>query len=352
MPNSELSAITKILTALGFTLADAQPHISGERFLMQAITTIGGQKYILDGYTSTGTRVIIKATRHLAGKAEIEHERTCRQKINNLAFAYDVFAVPEEILHTTKDGYLISVQAYIPQSLPFLERPLTEQFDFALSAFVAQEHSRATTGGHVRQIERTFGIATTETYRTLVRNFLSEHAGDPIARTLIESVGKALDTNQDRITQYGHFLTHTDFVPHNFRIHENKLYLLDFSAIRFGNKHESWARFLNFMTLHNPALEAAFLTYFSDNRSPEERESLHLMRLFRLAEIMTYYRKTLPRSEGNLKTLNESRIIFWGEVLAAELKHERISDTVRASYQATRDSLRSDEEKQRQIGLH
>ncbi len=352
MPTAELSDITRIVGALGYTLAPDQPHISGERFLMQAITTVGGQKYILNATDTTGRQVIIKATKHLAGQQEIEHERTCRQQINNLAFAYNVFAVPEELLHTKREGYLIRVQAYIPQERPFHERPLLEQFDYALEAFIAQEHSRATTGKHVKQIEHTFGIATPATYLTLCQGFLTEHTGDTIARELITRAYQELERGQIRLTQYGHFLTHTDFVPHNFRIHNGKLYLLDFSAIRFGNKHESWARFLNFMTLHNPALEAAFITYFKDNRATEEQESLHLMRLFRLTEIMTYYRKTLPRSSGNLKTLNEARVVFWGEVLSAMLAHEPLGEAVRTKYQTTRDSLRSEDEKKRQIGLH
>ncbi len=130
------------------------------------------------------------------------------------------------------------------------------------------------------------------------------------------------------------------------------LYLLDFSSLRFGNKHESWARFLNFMALYNPALENLLITYVEQNRSSEERESLQLMRLFRLGELVAYYANTLEKSSGDLFTLNQARIAFWTDVLIAELHNTRVDATVRTAYTQRRDALRSNSEKVRQIGLH
>ncbi len=349
---SEITTITAILSQLGYTLASEQPHISGERFLMQAMTTVAGQKFILLGHNEAGEAVVIKATADAAGRQEITHERICRGQINQLDFAYDVFAVPEELLHTEVDGYLINIQRFIPQDCAFLERPIKAQFDYALRAFTAQEHSRATTGRHVAHIRKIFGLMETTDYLRTFGDFVTANIEDPKVQPTLSAAAKKLTSNQTAITQYGSFLTHTDFVPHNFRISNDKLYLLDFSAIRFGNKHESWARFLNFMTLYHPALEAAFLTYFKDNRAPEEYESLHLMRLFRLGEIITYYRRAAARSDGNLKDLNQARITFWHAVLEAELQHERVNDAVRAAYTTTRDNLRSEDEKKRQQGLH
>lgn len=348
----ELTTVTNILGALGYTLAPEQPHISGERFLMQAMTTVAGQKFILIGTDITGLPVVIKATCDPAGKAEINHERQCRQHINQLNFAYDLFAVPDELLHIEADGYLINIQRFIPQDRPFLDRPIKEQFDYALRAFTAQEHSRATTGNHVAHIRRIFGLMTTADYLQTFGTFAETNRGDDVIHTTLTEAYTMLQHNQTYITQYSNFLTHTDFVPHNFRINNEKLYLLDFSAIRFGNKHESWARFLNFMTLYHPALETAFLEYFTHNRAPEEYESLHLMRLFRLGEIITYYRRTITKSTGNLRTLNEARITFWHEVLKAELQHDRIADRIRTEYTTLRDTLRSEDEKKRQKGLH
>ncbi len=272
--------------------------------------------------------------------------------INSLAFAYDTFAVPKEVFHKTLDGYLVNAQLFIPITCAFLERPLREQFDLALKAFVAQEQSRATTDGHLAIVKKTFGLMETADYLRLMHSFCSHSAHKPAIAATLATAQATIIAAQNIVTQYGGFLTHSDFVPHNFRIADNKMYLLDFSAIRFGNKHESWARFLNFMTLYHPALEAAFLKYFSDNRAPEEYQSLHLMRLYRLGEIITYYQKTLDRSADKLRELNLARIDFWHDVLRAEIAHERITEDRRLAYTALRDSLRSDEEKMRQIGLH
>jgi len=349
---TELDTITNLLLEQGLTLDSHQPHISGERFLMQAMTTVSGQKFILLGHTTAGEKVVIKVTKDTAGKQEINHERICRSLINTLNFAYDVFAVPTELLHVKTGEYLINVQLYIPQAVSFLERPLLEQFDFALRAFTAQENSRATTGAHLDLIKKTFGLMETKDYLSTFTSFITGNSADVTVTPLLKQAYQTLTTQALRITQYGNFLTHSDFVPHNFRIKDNQLYLLDFSAIRFGNKHESWARFLNFMTLYHPALEQAFLTYFKNNRAPEEYESLHLMRLFRLGEIITYYRQTLHKSTGNLHTLNTARITFWSAVLAAELQNTRVADSIRQAYQTTRDALRTEDEKQRQVDLH
>ena len=40
---SELPKIAVFIAPYGITLNDDQPHTRGERFLMQALTTIGGQ---------------------------------------------------------------------------------------------------------------------------------------------------------------------------------------------------------------------------------------------------------------------------------------------------------------------
>src|SRR6202000_971290 len=72
------------------------------------------------------------------------------------------------------------------------------------------------------------------------------------------------------IDRYTGFLTHTDFVPHNLRIGSGYIYLLDHTSLRFGNKYESWGRFVNYMALYHPALAAALVEYVKRNRSAEE----------------------------------------------------------------------------------
>ena len=118
------------------------------------------------------------------------------------------------------------------------------------------------------------------------------------------------------------------------------------------DRYEGWARFLNFMTLYNPALEVALTKYVADNRSEGEVKALHLMRLYRLGEIICYYLNTLSRCEGDLKTLNRARVDFWAAVFACRLNNAPVSDEVIKNFQATRDRLRSGAEKKRQQDLH
>lgn len=352
---SEWQNLKQLLYTRGYTLNDHQPHTQGERFLMQNLTTAGGQKLILLGSDQEGTKVVIKATRDNAGKAELQHERHCRQSLHAINFAYQEFHSPAESAFFEADGFLISIQEFIDQKCTYIERPIAEQFSFALQAFKTQESARATTKGHYKIISRVFGIRSSEEYLKLYNGFstfLSQNTKDSRLLNNIEKVGITLEKQRDRIEQYCGFLTHTDFVPHNFRIKDQTLYLLDFSSLQFGNKHESWARFLNFMTLYNHELEMLLIEYIENNRSTEERESLQLMRLYRLTEIITYYARTLQRSEGELKQLNEARVAFWHHVLQAELENKRVSRNIVISYQKTRDRLRSEGEKQRQQDLH
>lgn len=353
---SELPVIRRLLSLHHITLAAEQPHLKGERFLIQALTTVGGRKLILLGTNATTQqKVVIKATREAAGKAELLHERTCRSLLHAMKFSYESFHSPQEVLFAEVEGYTLYVGEFIEQTSSFLERPLEEQFNFALRALKAQEQTRATTATHLGTVRNVFGTKTSDDYRTMTDDFLTHISKHPTlseASALVTKVAAVLRQNLNRVDQYCGFLTHTDFVPHNFRIRDNVLYLLDFSSLRFGNKHEGWARFLNFMTLYNPALETLLLTYVRENRSPEEVESLHLMRLFRLAEIIAYYSETLDRSSGNVHALNRARIDYWSAVLDAELHHTSVSAEITEAYKAQRDALRSDGEKERQVGLH
>lgn len=352
----ELPTIERLLAPHHITLHSDQPHIKGERFLIQALTTIGGQKLILLGTdTKTNQKVVIKATNDYQGKEELRHERKCRTLLHAMDFSYESFHSPKELHFIETEGYVLYVGEFIEQSSSFLERPLQEQFTFALRALKAQEHTRATTAKHLASVERVFGTRTSEDYLFMIQGFLrkiSESGQFTEIIQTVKTVQAELEINEDRIEQYCGFLTHTDFVPHNFRIKDTTLYLLDFSSLRFGNKHESWARFLNFMTLYNPELDTLLTDYVTNNRSKEEQESLHLMRLCRLSEIIAYYVGTLERSEGALQELNTARVHFWTDVLEARLHSLSPAKDIVDAYKATRDKLRSNEEKSRQVGLH
>ncbi len=349
----ERALIEPRLAALGYTLELEQPHLEGERFLMQAVTTTSGKKIILLGMHAHHGRVVIKYTSDTAGMREIEHERTCRNALHAIPFAYSVFEAPLEIHFEKKDASVLYIQKYIDQEKSFIDRPLKEQFSLALSSLKAQEGVHATTYAHHLFSRSIFGSLTSDDYLSLAQ----EHAREitfhvPHHNALVQKVLLKLRNEQKYIEQYCGFLTHNDFVPHNIRIVATTVYLLDASSLRFGNKHEGWARFLNFMTLYNPGLEQALETYVQQNRAPEEVASLHLMRLYRLLELVRYYGKVSSLSTGPLKTLNEARITFWATILQLQLEQKPVPTTLIVEYQTLRDSLRSADEHKRQQGLH
>jgi len=354
--NQEIAVLEPILKKHGYALELLQPHIAGERYLMHAVTTTSGKKLILLGKNAEGARVVIKATRDSSGKNELIHERTCRTLLNDIDFAGEVFHTPSETDFIKENGFVISIQLFIEQSCSFLERPIKDQFDFALRAFKGQESAHATTSKHRARVAGVFGIRDTKIYLSAFNTFITNMKGVLPERmdihTLFCTALQILEKEKVSIEQYTGFLTHTDFVPHNFRISENTIYLLDHSSLTFGNKYEGWARFVNFMTLYNPPLEQALVTYVKENRTEEESVSLKMMRIYRLGEIIWYYARTLEKSIDNLHRLNTARIDFWSTVLSHILNDKPVPYSVISTYTHTRDTLRSDDEKKRQQGLH
>lgn len=353
--SQEYAYFTPFISELQYTLDAEQKHIGGERYLMQALTTTSGKKLILTAHDELGARVLIKASTNQYGMNEIRHEHACRDILHRINFAYNVFFSPP-LLHfedTTK--HVLSIQQFIPQEKTFLEHTLEEQFTLARTVFTAQENTRATTYGHERMVRDTFGYADAAFYIDSFSTFQKICTSHNQPDTLCTKLAQAYDflhEHTETIDRYRGFLTHTDFVPHNIRIHEGTIYLLDHASLRFGNKYEGWARFLNFMTLYNPELEALLLTYLRENRIAEELTALKCMRLFRLGEIILFYVQNLSRTEGDLQELTKARISFWSAVLDATLNDQVLDPGIRTTYQATRDTLRSEEEKKRQQGLH
>lgn len=352
----ELARLAPVLTARGYSLDSEQKHMQGERYLMHAVTTTSGRKLILSGTASDGKRVIIKATRDGAGKKEIEHERMCRAFLQEIDFAGEVFHTPEEIGFIETEGFTITIQRFIPQACSFLERPIAEQFALALRAFKGQESAHATTAKHRRAVTKIYGMRDGALYLETFASFYEKIAmslGDthPVCDTFSHA-REVLTEHTTTIEQYCGFLTHTDFVPHNIRIQNDTIYLLDFSSLTFGNKYEGWARFINFMALYNPPLQKALEQYVRDNRSPEESVSLRMMRVYRLGEILWYYVRATEQSTGDLHSLNTARIVFWHTILQHVLNKTEVPPSVIETYTCARDSLRSADEKKRQIGLH
>lgn len=353
---SEIRKFTPLLLALGYSLDERQPHTTGERYLMQAVTTIHGRKLVLLGRDiKTDARVVLKVTSDPSGIEDLAYERRCRAALADMSFAYRHFLTPKELLFVAQDGYVIFIQEYLEQEKPFLELPIERQCELALRAFKEQEGAHATAYRHLKRIQKTFATYHTQDYLETFKKFTvyttrqmpeNRELGALLARAHAE-----LESEGIRIEQYCNFLTHTDFVPHNFRVASGEIYLLDTSSIRFGNKYEGWARFLNYMTLYNPPLADALTKYVRENRSPEESTSLRLMRIFRLGELIRYYAGWLEKTDGNLHLLAETRIHFWSQVLSAVLSGEKMPEAALDAYKQRRDSLRNMEERQRQSEL-
>ena len=168
-----------------------QKHMSGERYLQQAVTTTSGKKLIITGLSNDGTRVVFKATRDAGGIREIEHERTCRNVLARIDFAGSVFHTPEEVGYIQENGFVIAIQRFIEQPSSFLERPVEEQFALALRAFKAQESAHATTSKHRALITSIYGMRDARSYlhsfQTFCANITITRPHDAPLHTLLEA---------------------------------------------------------------------------------------------------------------------------------------------------------------------
>jgi len=343
----EISGVTPFLKELGFALEDEQVHIGGERYLMS------GHKIVLIGYRlSDKKRVIIKISSDLEKGREIEKERELRKILLNLNFAYKTFLFPEELVFIRRGKYVIYITAYIEQENPFLGRSLEEQFFLALRAFEAQEGAQATASSHIKIIKGKFREVGAKEYLSSFQEFKKTSlANEPGNKKIAEVMSRAeelFSKNFVPIERYSRFLTHTDFVPHNFRVSGRDIYLLDHLSMYFGNKYEGWARFLNFMTLYNRPLELALADYVRQNRGEEEYLVLRLMRVYKIGFLLKYYSDALARTTGDLHTIARLGIDFWTDALQSIIDENILPEEIIRVYNKKRDSLRSEEEKKRQ----
>lgn len=347
---NELQTISVLLEPLGFSLEEKQPYISGERYLM------AGGKFVLAGVRdSDGTKVIIKAGGREDGRKEIESEKKSRDLMRSLSFADKKILIPEELYYGKKGGYVFLVMRFIPQEKVFAAHTLEEQFFIALSAFEAQESFHATTFEHLRAVKNVFPVlSSAEYFRDFARlkeSVLRQYPDERLGATL-EQAETFLKENVLTIDRYANYLTHTDFVPHNFRLMEHTLYMLDcvpnYATIHFGNKYEGWARFLNYMLIHGPELERLLSDYVRKNRGEDEYLSLRLMRAYKIAFLLEFYARSLAKTSGDLHELTLARLVYWHEALVSILEDRPLAKEVTNRYVATRNALRSAEEKERQ----
>ena len=338
------------LASLGFSLEAEQPHISGERFLMAK------NKQVLVGRQNKDhLRVVIKITNISEGKKEIWKEKVARDLLMSVAFAADTIDFPKEIYWGETNGYLIWVTEFIGQEKVFVEHDLEEQFFLILKAFEAQEGFHATTYEHIETVKKVFPVFYAKEYFSefaRFRKIFSEKNPNQTIENSLMVADELLQQHKTIIDKYCNYLTHTDFVPHNFRIRGRSIYMLDCSpeerTVHFGNKYEGWARFINYMTIHNPALNKLLLQYMKQNRDTEELLNLRLMRIYKLGFILKFYAESLEKTEGDLRILTLERIDFWHEILKYVIDNKEVPENFVDNYKSKRDQLRSDGEKKRQ----
>ena len=342
----EIQKISIIIRNLGFSLDQNQPHTNGERFLMTK------DKLVLVGKrASDDLRVIIKASNHKGGEQEIGSEKRARDLLQTLSFTQENILFPREIFFGNQNDYLFWIIEFIEQKKVFVEHSVEEQFFLILRAFESQEAFHATTFEHIRQVTSVFPVFYVQEYLKEFQNFKAtistNYLDEEIKRTL-EVASNILHKHKKEIDMFCGYLIHTDFVPHNFRVKDNDVYMLDCSAILFGNKYEGWARFLNYMIIHNPSLEQILIKYIKDNRDVADYTNLRMMRIYKIGFLLQYYTIALGKTSGDLRKLTEERINFWHENLKAILRDKQIDQKIISDYKKERDILRSEEEKKRQ----
>lgn len=356
---SEKRRIMPLLISLDIKLDDEQPQTIGERYLTRPVD--GGRKVVFFGRFNNDTRVVIKTSNEQRGVDELTHEKHVHTILTDIRFAYNVFFLPKIIHFDKSNGVLIT--EYIKQEMSFLERDIHEQFSIALKAFKVQESAHAITAEHLSAIKnakagdayfiksveyKKIRIYATDILKMIpVKEVLYSKLSDNLSRSI-----ELVNNNSISLDRYNGFLTHWDFTPQNFRIRNGKLYLLDLTSMRFGNKYEGWARFINFMTLYNPSLANALVDYVRLNRTEEEVLVLTTMRTYRLVELLRYYAEWLDKTSGDTYKLAKARIELWSEVLDGVLNNKEIPSETIEHYKHTRDLLRSVDEKKRQQGLH
>lgn len=344
---AQLATIAALVKPLGYELDLQQIHISGERYLMTRNKLVLSATRISDGKA-----VIVKASNHPDGQKEITTEKTARDTLMSIEFASEYILFPAEIYFGTTGGYMLWIAEYVPQDKVFVAHSIEDQFFMALRAFEAQESFHATTFEHLKTIQKNFAVFGPDKYVASFKEFPEKmRAALTEAKLDVQPLTDALQLlqlNGAILAKYANYLTHTDFVPHNFRVRDHALYMLDCSAVHFGNKYEGWARFLNYMLIHNPKLEQMLSTYIRVNRGADEYLDLRLMRIYKIGFLLQYYASALDKTSGDLRELTLLRIVFWYDMLRAVVSDTLPDPSVGERYRAGRDGLRSQEEKERQ----
>jgi len=308
------------------------------------------EKLVLLGKRKTDNlRVVIKVSHSPQGKVEIIKEKKVQDTLSKVIFSREDILFPQEIYYGERGAYLIRITNFIPQEKVFASYSLDEQFFKILREFEVQEGFYANTFEHLNIVKSVFPITKAEDYLKSMRDFIQNinHYSKDLSSTI--SKGEELiKENLAVIDERSNYLTHTDFVPSNFRLGKDGVYMIDLSSMHFGNRYEGLARFVNYCIIYSPELGKKICEYIRKNRGEEDYLCLRLMRIYKAGFLLNHYTKIIKKTDGNLCLLTQKRIELWHKIIDSLIKDEPIDEKMVQDYKARRDELRSNEELRRQ----
>lgn len=342
--DSEEKDIENLANSLGIELDLTQLHIGGERAILSP------HKLVLTGkQKDTKEKIILKCAKHPAGVSEIKAEHDIQEALKGLPFAEQELIMPIETFYGKKGAYTAVVTKFIAQDKVFTDYSVSDQFFMTLHAFEAQETFHATTREHHQSIRDKFTHHSPDFYQDSYQKMWDEISlVSSGCDNVLERGFDYLHDNRSTLKAMDGYLIHFDLVPHNFRIYNRQLYLLDFVSFRLGNKYEGWARFINFMEIHSPELVPLLVDYVKQDRGEFEYTSLRLMRIYKAVFLLHYYANAFTKTKGNLKELTKERLTLWCHIIDSVIADQTVNKDILDNYYEARNRLRTPEEKERQ----
>ena len=340
----ELKALEPRIEALGFELLSKQPHITGER------TYQSQTRLVLEAiHTESGKKVIIKTSKDPEYKKELRYEKGVKELLERINYADKVLLSPRDLFYIEQDDYIFYISEYIEQDAVFVSHSLEEQFFMILPMLESMETYFISTYEMHKGVAKICPIydyaryhSLTKEYKTTIEKLLPEK------KALFNRALSYFKNHQKEIEMFTGYLIHDDLVPHNMRIQGRKIYMLDHATMRFGNKYDTWARFLNYMTIHNPELRDKLYEHIKQERDKEDYKAIQAMRVYKTFMILDYYVDVYASSKGNTQELALVRMHFWSDVLKSIIEETLTPYELIGEYRNKRDTLRSQEEKERQ----
>ncbi len=297
-------------------------------------------KRVYVGRDKNDEKVIIKISNSYGGMEEIKSEKRAQDTLSNVTFSQEKILFPEEILYKESPQHTIRITKFIDQEKVFSAYSSEEKFFMIIKELETEEAFYANTYEHIGVVKNIFPVSHATDYIRSLKSFeVGPKKGDAL---------KLLEKNVDLIETRSNYLTHTDFVPSNFRVSGGHLYMIDLSSMHFANRYEGLARFLNWCIIHDLKLEELITEYIKKNRGEEELLCLRLMRIYKAGFLINHYKNTLNKTQGDLHILNQKRLDLWQYFLECLLDNKSIDQSMVEKYRTERNDLRSTGEVERQ----